>query len=125
MVRKLQSYNTGYYIPLDTYSKIAYSFPDYMISYFPFVKGNNIYLVYNNSLENDKYCNPTPLNYGKTCMRLAKLLPDGKVDYKMIMKCDARKSFLKNLLLVDDNGTVYISTNGKQGYGVESFDVKE
>lgn len=125
MVRKLQSYNTGYYIPLDTYSKIAYSFPDYMITYFPFVKGNNIYLVYNNSLEHDKYCNPTPMNYGKTCMRLAKLSPDGKVDYKTIMKCDTRKSFLKSLVLADDNGTVYIYTNGKQGYGVESFDLKE
>ena len=125
MVRKLQSYNTGVYIPLETYSKIAYTFRDYMISYYYFVKGNDIYLVYNNSLEHDKYCNPTVMNYGKTCMRLAKLTPDGKVDYKTIMKCDTRKSFFKSLWLADDNGTVYISTYGKQGYGIESFEIKD
>ena len=125
MVRKLQSYNTGYYIPLETYSEITYTFRDYMISFYPFVRGNDIYLIYNNSLEADKYCNPTVMNYGKTCMRLAKLSPDGHVDYKTIMKCDTRKSFFKRLWLADDNGTVYICTNGKQGYGIESFEIKD
>ena len=125
MVRKLQSYNTGYYIPLDTYSKIAFSFPDFMISFFPFVRGNDIYLVYNNSLEHDKYCNPVPMNYGKNCMRLSKLSDDGKVDYKTIMKCDTRKSYIKSLMLADEDGTVYICTSGKQGYGIESFQIKD
>lgn len=125
MVRKLQSYNTVSYIPLETFSKIAFSFPDYMISYYPFVRGNDIYLVYNNNLEHDQYCNPVPMNYGKTCIRLAKLSADGKVDYLTIMKCGVRKSFFQSLMLVDDNGTVHICTNGKQGYGIESFEIKE
>lgn len=96
-----------------------------MISFYPFVRGNDIYLIYNNSLEVDKYCNPTAMNYGKTCMRLAKLSPDGQVDYKTIMKCDTRKSFFKQFWLADGNGTVYICTNGKQGYGIESFEIKD
>ena len=125
MVRKLQSHNTSSYVPLETFSTIADNFQDYMISYSSFVKGNNIYLVYNNSLEKDKYCNTVPLEYGKACMRLAKLTPDGSVDYKMIMKCDARKSYFQKLWLADDNGTVYICTNGKQGCGIESFEIKE
>lgn len=66
-----------------------------------------------------------PLDYGKACMRLTKLSADGKVDYKTIMKCDARKSYFNRIWLVDDDGTVYISTGGKQGYGIESFTLKE
>ena len=65
------------------------------------------------------------MNYGKTCIRLAKLSADGKVDYLTIMKCGVRKSFFQSLMLVDDNGTVHICTNGKQGYGIESFEIKE
>lgn len=125
MVRKLQSYNTGPYTPPETFSKICFSFPDYMISYYHFVIGNDIYLVYNNCLEHEQFCNPVPMNYGKSCMRLTKLSADGKVDYKTILKCSVRKSYIQSLMLVDDNKTVYICTNGKQGFGIESFEIKE
>ena len=125
MVRKLQSHKTNGYLPLETFCPLTYCFHDYFISYSSFVKGNNIYLVYNNSLDPDGYCSTNPMEYGKACMRLAKLSPDGKVDYKTIMKCDTRKSYFQRLWLADDNGMVYICTNGKQGYGIESFEVKE
>ena len=124
MVRKLQSYSSGSCIAPETFSDYVYAFKDFRISYDHIVDGNNIYLIYNNSLEHDKYCNPTPLEYGSTCIRLTKLSPDGAVDYKTIMKCSTRKSYLKRLWLVDDDGTVYICTTGKQGYGIESFEIK-
>ena len=125
MVRKLQSHTTNAYLPLETFSPLVFCFHDYCLSYSSFVKGNDIYLIYNNSLEHDKYCSTTPLNYGKACMRLTKLSPDGQVDYKTIMKCDTRKSYFQRLWLTDEDGTVYICTNGKQGYGIESFEVKD
>ena len=125
MIRKLQSHSTGSYVPLETFSPITYCFHDIYLSYSYFVKGNDIYLIYNNSLDPAGYCSTVPLEYGKACIRLAKLSPDGNVDYKMVMKCDTRKSFFQRLWLADDNGTVYFCTNGKQGYGIESIEVKE
>lgn len=125
MVRKLQSYTTGSYVTPETFSDYVYTFRDFFISYDPFVKGNDIYLIYNNSYDHDKYCNPTPLGYGNSCIRLTKLSPDGKVDYKTIMKCETRKSYFKRLWVVDDDGTVYFCTGGKQGYGIESFELKD
>ena len=125
MVRKLQAHKTGAYISLKGFDPIVTNFQDIFISYSSFVKGNDIYLIYNNSLDPDKYCSTMPLDYGKACMRLTKLSADGKVDYKTIMKCDARKSYFNRIWLVDDDGTVYISTGGKQGYGIESFTLKD
>ena len=125
MVRKLQSHKTNAYLPLETFCPLTFCFHDYFISYSSFVKGNDIYLIYNNSLDPSGYCSTNPMEYGKACMRLAKLSSDGKVDYKTIMKCDTRKSYFQRLWLADDNGMVYICTNGKQGYGIESFEVKE
>jgi len=125
MVRKLQSHKTGSYFSLENFSHFANDFHDIMISYSSFVKGNDIYLVYNNSLDHEGYCSTNPMEYGKACMRLAKLSPDGKVDYKTIMKCDTRKSYFQRVVLADDDGSVYICTNGKKGVGVESFDLKD
>ncbi len=125
MVRKLQAHKTNYYIPVANFDPLLTSFQDIYLSYSYFVKGNNIYLMYNNSLDPDKYCSTMPLDYGKACMRLTKLSANGKVDYKMVMKCDTRKSYFKKVWLADASGTVYFCTNGKQGYGIESFDLKE
>ena len=125
MVRKLQAYKTGVYLPVANFDPLVNSFQDVFISYSSFVKGNDIYLMYNNSLDPDKYCSTMPLDYGKACMRLTKLSADGKVDYKMVMKCDTRKSYFKRVWVADEDGTVYFCTYGKQGYGVESFVIKE
>ena len=125
MVRKLQSYTTSRYLPPETFCPIAYDFHDYLLSFSHYVKGNDIYLVYNNTHDPDGYCTPIPLNYGKCCMRLTKLSSDGDVDYKVIMNCENRKSYVKDILLADEDGTVYFSTSGKQGYQIESFHTEE
>ena len=125
MVRKLQSSNTTIYLAPETFCPKTFDFHDYLISFSHIVKGDDIYLVYNNSHETEGYCVPYPINYGKCCMRLAKLSPDGSVDYKVIMECENRKSYVRDVMLADDDGTVYISTSGKQGFGIESFTLDE
>jgi len=62
--------------------------------------------------------------YGQSCVRLAKLSPDGVVERRSVLRCEARKSYFHKLWLVDGND-IYFGTQSKQGYAIEPVSIKD
>ena len=133
VIRKLQGYARYLAMQRRTseYFAFSYNFKDLCISFSSFRKGNDIYLLYNNSLSPDDMCymndNLSYLNFdncGNICVRLAKISPNKEVERESVMKCGTRRNYLLNLLLVDDN-EVYFNTIAKNAYIIESFSLDE
>ena len=133
VIRKLQGFTR--YRPMQRrtseYFAFSYNFKDWGLSFSSFRKGNDIYLLYNNSLSPDDmyYMNDAMGNInfdisGKMCVALDRISPNNEVERESVMRCGARRSFFLNLWLVDDN-EVYFSTIANKSYVIESFSLDE
>lgn len=129
VIRKLQGFARYQSLQRRTseYFAFDYNFKDFCLSFSSFQKGNDIYLLYNNSLSPDDmfYLNNNMgyVDFDKCreiCVRLAKISPNSEVERETVMKCDTHKNFLLNLWLMDDED-VYFSTLAHKSYIIESF----
>lgn len=113
------------------YFAFSYNFKDWGLSFSSFRKGNDIYLLYNNSLSPDEmyYMNDMMGNVnfdlcGKMCVALDRISPNNEVERGYVMKCGARRNLFLNLWLVDDD-EIYFSTMADKSYVIESFSLDE
>ena len=133
VIHKLQEYTRYRSMQRRTseYFAFSYNFKNLGLSFSSFRKGNDIYLLYNNSLSPDEmyYMNDMMGNVnfdlcGKMCVALDRISPNNEVERGYVMKCGARRNLFLNLWLVDDD-EIYFSTMADKSYVIESFSLDE
>lgn len=107
----------------------VYQYPNGGVSYYPIIKGNDIYFVYTDNIKNFNGKNKLPerLNIdvaqtSNTCTIMAKFANLGDVERKVVMLPTKLKECLNTVWNVDGD-RVYFGAFGKKIYNIYHFDL--